>query len=243
MYLFIIILVNIFIGAALYLIISLKLERSVSDFRQQRLRKEMDEMLKEFNSAAERNISLLESRINVMKRLLEQSGNFKGFDFVAGDDDNGTQNQNTQNTEEKKLPAPDKSDANENVQPVTLKQSLRGLKAAVTGGIKGTKKNFVVKLAEKYTDGYEDEKFSAKADGSAALITKDLNVLDFEERIENSFDDAKLLELFSSSDDENALIVRLVNEGCPWEAITRFSGKPAGEIRLILNYFNYTSKQ
>ena len=240
MYVFIIILVNIFIGAALYLIISLKLERSVSDFRQQRLRKEIDEILKEFNSAAERNISLLESRINIMKRLLEQSGNFKGFDFVAGDGDAGTQNQNTQKTEEKKLPAPD---TNGNVQPVTLKQNLRGLKAAVTGGIKGTKKNFVVKPAEKYTDGYEDKKFDAKTDDSAALTAKDLSVLDFEEKIGDSFGDARLSELFSLSDDENALIVRLVNEGCPWEAITRFSGKPAGEIRLILNYFNYTSKQ
>jgi len=231
MYLFIIILVNIFIGVAIYLIISLKLERSVSDFKHQRLRKEMDEMLKEFNLAAERNISLLESRINIMKRLLEQSGAFKGFDFVAGDED-------VRNAKEKELPAPE---TNVTVSPVTVKQSLRDLKAAVADGIKVTKKNFIVKRAEKYAD--ESKKSGIKTDDSAAFITKDLSALDFEEKIEESFSDAKLSELFSSSDDENALIARLVSEGCPWDAITRFSGKPAGEIRLIINYFNYTPKQ
>ena len=235
MYLFIIILVNIFIGVAVYLIISLKLERSASDFRQQRLRKEIDEMLKEFNSAAERNISLLESRINIMKRLLEQSGSFKGVDFVAGNDDADVKNQNM---EEKNPLMP----ASENdMPPVTFKQSLRDIKTAVSSGIKVTKKNFIVKLAEKYID--ESEKNSAKTDDSTALITKDLSALDFEEKTEDPFGDERLSELFSSSDDKNALIASLVNEGCPWEIITRFSGKPAGEIRLILNYFNYTPKQ
>jgi len=233
MYLFIIVLVNIFIGAALYLIISLKLERALSDFKQQRVRKEMDEMLREFNSAAERNISLLESRINIMKRLLEQNGAFKGLDFIVGADD-----VNAQNTEEKNPPA---SEVSRDIQPVTLKQSLHDLKTAVTGGIKVKKKNFIVKLAEKYTDG--PEKSGTKAEDSAVLITKDLNALDFEKKPDDPFNDARLSELFLSPDDENALIVRLVNEGCPWETITRFSGKPAGEIKLILNYFNYTPKQ
>ncbi|MCL2025951.1 MAG: hypothetical protein FWG92_04005 [Leptospirales bacterium] len=236
MYLFIIILVNIFIGVALYLIISLKLERSVSDFRQQRLRKEMDEMLKEFNLAAERNISLLESRINVMRRLLEQSGAFKGLDLVAGDDGVGIQN--TENP----LPASPEvpQEAKEDISSVTLKQSLQDLKTAVTGGIKVKKKNFIVKLAEKYTGELEK---SDKNDDSAALITKNLNDLDFEEKADDQFSDARLSELFSSSDNENDLIVRLVNEGCPWETITRVSGKSAGEIRLILNYLDYASKQ
>ena len=236
MYLFIIILFNIFIGVVLYLIMSIKLERAVSDFRQHRLRKEMDDMLKEFNSAAERNISLLESRINIMKKLLEQSGSFKEVDFVVGGNET-----NTENSEEKTMP-----ETNEDISTVTLKQSLRDLKTAVTGGIKETKKNFIIKLAEKYTDNPDIdkiEKSGIKADDSAALITKDLNALDFEEKTEDPFSDAKLSELFSSSDDENALIASLINNGCPWEAVTRFSGKPAGEIRLILNYFNYTSKQ
>ncbi|MCL1911545.1 MAG: hypothetical protein FWG13_05020 [Leptospirales bacterium] len=221
---FIIILINIFIGVALYLVMSLKLERS---FRQQRLRREMDEMLKEFNLAAERNISLLESRINVMKRLLEQSGAFKGFDLLV--DDNGAINTEGEGLPEVKSDAPS----------VTLKQSLRGLKTAVSGGIKVKKKKIIVKLDEKYAD---ESEVGAKEDDSAALITKDISTLNFEEKAEEPFGDARLSELFSASDDENALIVSLVSEGCPWDAITRFSGKPAGEIRLILNYFNYTSK-
>jgi hypothetical protein len=68
------IMVNIFIGVALYLIISLKLERSATEFRQQRLRKEMDEIIKEFTQTADRNISLLEHKIVIMKRKPEELG-------------------------------------------------------------------------------------------------------------------------------------------------------------------------
>ncbi len=78
----ILIIVNIFMGALLYLIISLKLEKSASEFREKKLRKEMDEIIKEFNATAERNISILENRITILRRLLERTGDMKGLDVT-----------------------------------------------------------------------------------------------------------------------------------------------------------------
>src|SRR4030042_690730 len=79
---FFLFLFNVFLGAVLYLVISLKLERSATEFRERRLRKEMDEMIKEFNMTAERNISILESRIGMLRKLLEKSGDIKSLDIT-----------------------------------------------------------------------------------------------------------------------------------------------------------------
>ena len=79
------IIVNVCLGAFFYLIISLKLEKSASEFREKKLRKEMDEIIKEFNVTADRNISILENKINVLKRMLEQAGDLKSIDVSVGD--------------------------------------------------------------------------------------------------------------------------------------------------------------
>ena len=77
MQLLLLLLFNLFMGAVMYLVISLKLERSATEFRERKLRKEMDEIIREFNATAERNISILENRIKTMRRLLEKSGDIK----------------------------------------------------------------------------------------------------------------------------------------------------------------------
>jgi hypothetical protein len=66
--------VNILVGTIFYLIISLKFEKSTSDIHVKKMRREMDDMIREFNLTAERNITLLERKIDVMKRLLEKHG-------------------------------------------------------------------------------------------------------------------------------------------------------------------------
>ena len=71
---FLLFIFNIFTGAVIYLILSLKIERTSATFQEQKLKKEMGEIITEFNSTAERNITLLESRINIMKRLLSEKG-------------------------------------------------------------------------------------------------------------------------------------------------------------------------
>ena len=84
---FFLLLFNVFLGAVLYLIISLKLERTATEYRERRFRKEMDEIIREFNLTAERNITILESRIRVMRRLLEKTGDLKSIDFLMDDDE------------------------------------------------------------------------------------------------------------------------------------------------------------
>ncbi|MDR3238064.1 MAG: hypothetical protein LBT84_06140, partial [Spirochaetia bacterium] len=217
MYLFVIILVNVFMGALLYLVISIKLERSASDFRQQRLRKEMDEMLKEFNAAAERNISLLENRIQTARKLLEQSGALKGLDILADDE--------APLPEQLPAAVTDKPQDPPGAEPsaVTVKQSLLALKTALAGGISRKRRNAIARLAEKY-GAYEPHTPEAPAE----LITRDLNSpavqktrsLNFEETAEKEhaaetpFDDEKLAALFSSPGDMYALIAHLAGEGC-----------------------------
>lgn len=67
-------LVNVLIGTIFYLVISLRIEKSASELHVKKIRKEMDDMIREFNQTADRNISLLENRIAVMNRLLEKKG-------------------------------------------------------------------------------------------------------------------------------------------------------------------------
>jgi HAMP domain-containing protein len=79
-------LVNILIGTIFYLFISLRLEKSASELQVKKMRREMDDMIREFNITAERNISLLENRIESMKRLLEKHGMNPEFDCTTGKD-------------------------------------------------------------------------------------------------------------------------------------------------------------
>ncbi len=60
-------------------------------------------------------------------------------------------------------------------------------------------------------------------------------VLIDEDEAETGFADDELRNLFSGTDDRFALVARLFSEGCPMDRLSRFSGMPAGEIRLILN--------
>jgi hypothetical protein len=83
---FFLLLFNVFLGAVLYLVISLKLERTATEYRSRKLRKEMDEMLSEFNAAAERNITLLEKKIQVMRLLLEKTGDLATLDMIADEE-------------------------------------------------------------------------------------------------------------------------------------------------------------
>ena len=86
MQLIILIMVNILIASVFYLIISLKLERSATEFRSKRLRKEMEELINEFNNTAERNLSLLEYKINILRELLKRGDALNGIDITIDDE-------------------------------------------------------------------------------------------------------------------------------------------------------------
>lgn len=92
MQLVILIMVNIFIAAIFYLIISLKLERSATEFRSKRLRKEMEDLINEFNHTAERNLALLEYKINVLRELLKHADALPSIDLRIDEDPLETMN-------------------------------------------------------------------------------------------------------------------------------------------------------
>ncbi|HPA62656.1 MAG TPA: hypothetical protein PLM72_01750 [Spirochaetota bacterium] len=82
---FAVVFTNILIGAVLYLVISLKLEKTSSAFFSRKLKKEMDEIINEFNETAERNISILENRISLMKKILEKAS-VEGVDLTINEE-------------------------------------------------------------------------------------------------------------------------------------------------------------
>lgn len=86
MQLVILIMVNILIASIFYLIISLKLERSATEFRSKRLRKEMEELINEFNHTAERNLALLEYKINILRELLKRADALPSLDITINDE-------------------------------------------------------------------------------------------------------------------------------------------------------------
>ena len=45
----------------------------------------MAEIIREFNSTAERNISILENHISTLKKLMNENGTLKGVDFTVLD--------------------------------------------------------------------------------------------------------------------------------------------------------------
>ncbi|MGQ9842513.1 MAG: hypothetical protein ACUVRK_03020 [Spirochaetota bacterium] len=95
MQLVILIMVNILIASIFYLVISLKLERSATEFRSKRLRKEMEELINEFNHTAERNLALLEYKINILRELLKKSDTVPSLDITINDESGITANTNT----------------------------------------------------------------------------------------------------------------------------------------------------
>jgi hypothetical protein len=78
--------VNILIASIFYLVISLKLERSATEFRSKRLRKEMEELINEFNHTAERNLALLEYKINILRELLKKADALPSLDITINDE-------------------------------------------------------------------------------------------------------------------------------------------------------------
>ncbi len=73
--------INLIMGTIFYLILRLRLEKYASDYREKRLRREMDEIINEFNETADRNITILENRIEYLKKLLEKSGKITSIDI------------------------------------------------------------------------------------------------------------------------------------------------------------------
>jgi hypothetical protein len=249
---------NIFTGAVIFLILSLKIEKTSSTFQEKKLRREMGEIITEFNSTAERNITLLENRISILKKILNENGSLKGIDFTVLDD--------------KMKDNINKTDTKENFKTVSAERSIEKQKKKITDddtvnllndehNIMGTfmdkiqsfsksdeNSNVKEKAKKTYVSGIKKE--AVKTPEPFSIIeknVKDINVrkssIDFsaDEEIILTYDKHETVEtvdfeeLFQNSNDKYSLIARLFNEGHTVEDISKYSGLPAGEIKLVIS--------
>jgi len=260
---FLLFIFNIFTGAVIYLILSLKIEKTSATFQEQKLRKEMGEIITEFNSTAERNITLLESRISILKKLLNENGSVKGVDFTVLDDkmmNNFNQNSSTKNSEisviEKNSDREKKKDAviNKNQLPDDQINIIGSFMDKIQS-MKTIEKSSVIKEKErpKKPSVYKYKKETENKNESFSIIEKDVtvvkdihaksNLIDIsaDEEIILTYENQKpeepvdIEELFQNADDKYSLIARLFNEGHSVENLAKYSGIPAGEIKLVIS--------
>lgn len=82
---FIILLTNVFTGIIIYLVLTIRLEKKTSSYEQSKIRREFEEVIRDFNASADRNITLLENRINIMKKLMKIGGTLESIDIESLD--------------------------------------------------------------------------------------------------------------------------------------------------------------
>lgn len=255
---FILLFINIILWAAFYLVISLKLERSASEFREKRLRREVDAIIREFNETAERNISLLENRIAIAKRLMAQSGTLQQLDLSADADlgqemkagfDQGTRSKRGAGFDIDTPEAAQSKPAFPQQPPqlgdylTMLKSFVRDRAASLGARIMGeTARSGDPRGSTPAPDAVRDVKANAglvHTTGGNRLIKKeyaDIEAMAVEKSGDDAgIDEAEIAEMFKTSKDKYSLVADLYGKGCRVELLSRCSGISLGEIRLVLN--------
>ncbi|MBN1531659.1 MAG: hypothetical protein JXA20_03270 [Spirochaetes bacterium] len=235
---FLLILFNIFMGAILYLVISLKLERSATEFRSQRLRKEMDEVIKEFNATAERNITILENRITVLQRMLVRSGQLKSLDISI--DDQGIERSSPAGgivpAEE---PAPAEPSAREGGEGRHEDEPVPSLSQLLVGRVRHGMNSLLDRIERRQPSRAATPLPGAPEDpGERTAET----AVDAAPRTEPApavetvlLDEDEIRQMIRSADNRYDAISDLHRQGYSLETLSRCSGIPAGEISLVLN--------
>ena len=279
----ILICVNIAMFAIFYLIISLKLERSASEFREKKLRKVMDDIIKEFNETSERNISILENKISVMKRLLDASGSKKSIDIRVSDEvspdvrqaadlgdtvappvfNNISGETGFSQSQRKNISTAERIgnrflflghrlfNAGSRVGIIIREKLLGGMNyrnrnTGSTGNnspVIMPSQSLVRPERESLFDYTVDEQVSSTPYDDFTIekdytdIKEHLLAADGTDEIDK-MSERELTGLFTSSEDKYNLISDLFNEGYTIELLSKSSGIPVGEIRLVLNLNN-----
>jgi len=236
---FALILVNIAMFAIFYLLISLKLEKKATEFREKKLRRIMEEMISEFNETAERNITLLESKIQTMKRMMQAPGGMKGLDMSVADEMETPveEPQRESGASAAVDPGPDRGHALD-----AIKSVLNDGAGLISRGIR----RIAEKAAQKAGSGvpenhHRDRTYPGLHTGAREVAAEEYpgNRVVMEtgtDRVEAPGDVGKdLSALFDGAGDKYALVSDLYARGYSVEDISRSSGIPQGEIRLVLN--------
>jgi hypothetical protein len=258
---FLLFIFNIFTGAVIFLILSLKIEKTSSTFQEQKLRREMGEIITEFNSTAERNITLLENRISVLKKLLNENGSLRGIDFTVHDDkmkDNFNHSPDADDSEQRiqkrSIEKEKKKEITESkIQNQSEQNNIIGTFIDKIQSFNKTEESNNVKerAGKEIVNDYKKE--TEKPQNTFSIIekeVKDINVksssIDFsaDEEITLTYErneeadsvvSIDIEELFHTTEDKYHLIAQLFNEGHSVEDLSKYSGIPAGEIKLVIS--------
>lgn len=249
---FLLFILNIFTGAVIYLILSLKIERTSATFQEQKLKKEMGEIITEFNSTAERNITLLENRINVMKRLLNEKGDFRGIDLIVDDGkiktvkspdvkidnaDTRPKSVSLETAPVRKIETRKPSVKNDGSILIGIIDKISGITRDIAASSEIDKKIPVDREVEK-------KSFKDKASTVDFIVDSEIDFPVSPVEEDADYPDTGLLQnekeedlamLFSSTPDKYALIADLHGRGYSVEDLSRYSGLPSGEVRLVIS--------
>jgi len=254
---FLLFIFNIFTGAVIFLILSLKIEKTSSTFQEKKLRREMGEIITEFNSTAERNITLLENRISVLKKLLNENGHVKGIDFTVLDDKMKNNTEKSSNLFEKEKFTDKSEEKSKRRSAVENKIQIPEEQHNIIGTFLDKIQSFNItenaapeKAKVKKSPFMENKLDVEKTYDSFSIIEKDIKDINIKKsRIDFSADEEITLsyenreeeehidieDLFNNADDKYSLIARLFNEGHSVEELSKHSGLPAGEIKLVIS--------
>ncbi len=259
-----IILINIFMWAIFYLVISLKLEKSASHFRERKFREEMDRLMTEFNSAADRNISLLENRISTLKKLLERAGNLDSVDLILGGKEkkageiNDSIPRERERSESHERINIEMAEVSSQTKPAFLKKSGESFKLLtrkfnhLVERLKNLPLEKRIENEKKYTQFGEFPERESSDGKRGSMLDMVLESGPYSEIIKEDEDpdnvssqseekarelpgDEDISQMFSASDDKFSVISRLYGMGYSIEKISEYSGMPAGEVKLVLN--------
>jgi len=252
-------LVNVLIGTVFYLVISLKIEKSASELHVKKIRKEMDDMIREFNMTADRNISLLENRITLMKRMMEKNG--AAFDVQLDE----KVELKTLASEKVYADMPAEPDVPAFADNRTEKSVLPASKdaAEVIGGVIAQGTEFIRSIGTGLKSAIQEVntiKEMERAEKTKAAAKKKKST--FEIRVDDAAVSAgvnaaeplysakgKVKPVIVHTEEElcakfsavtgrkeaYTLISSLVDDGYTVEDISRISGMPEGEISLVVN--------
>jgi len=236
---FILLVLNVFIGAIIFLILSLKIEKTSSTFQEKKLRKEMSEIITEFNATAERNITLLENRISVLKKLLIENGSLKGVDFTISDD------KMNDNRRRGGILPPAKIEIPENQfhiskDGIKIKDMFKDdfhvdNEIDLINNDTNRRKSLDKFIIEDEISGEQFEivkNSELSKENRIDLFSDDEIILNDNDQPDNSMN---IEELFQKTDDKYALIASLFAEGHSVEELSKYSGIPSGEIKLVIS--------
>ena len=273
------VLVNIVMATIFYLIIRLKLENTSSGYREKKLKREIDEIISEFNEVAERNISILENRIASVKKLLEKSGNLKSIDIQIDDSNHFIKSKipETDITALKKFTEPVSVTDKDNEREISYTDTVESasylkiikeniavsrkifinLKSIIINKYKNYKNNLIVFIndfavslenkAAHRNDVILQEKTAEKpvikemapcgiVSGIGMDSTGNNTIIkNFSAERVLQLNEGEISEMFIKTDDKYLLISELYHKGYSANIITKCSGIPMGEVKLVLD--------